>query len=310
MSTTSFSVHVFSAKRPDKLIGTIDNLDKGDSVLSLKRHVSMLDSSISSNRQSLRLEPNGKSLKDEQSLGELNLPRNNAQIFLKDLGPQISWKTVFMVEYLGPLLIYPIFYLRPAIIYGKTSGAPILPVVHLACICWTFHYAKRLLETQFVHRFSNATMPRANIFKNSGYYWGFCAFVSYFINHPLYSSPGLGWVQVAVGLVGFILSEMGNLSIHILLRNLRPPGTKVRKIPIPNGNPLTQLFNYVSCPNYTYEAYAWFFFSMMTQSLPAFIFTIAGFIQMSLWAKNKHRQYKKDFASYPRSRTAIIPFLL
>lgn len=35
----------------------------------------------------------------------------------------------------------------------------------VACICWTFHYAKRLLETVFVHRFSHATMPIRNIFK-------------------------------------------------------------------------------------------------------------------------------------------------
>lgn len=38
------------------------------------------------------------------------------------------------------------------------------------------------------------------------------------------------------------LCELGNLSIHINLRNLRPPGTKVRKIPQPDANPLTKLF--------------------------------------------------------------------
>lgn len=36
--------------------------------------------------------------------------------------------------------------------------------------------------------------------------------------------------------------ELGNFSVHIALRNLRPPGTKVRKIPVPDGNPLTNLF--------------------------------------------------------------------
>ena len=30
-------------------------------------------------------------------------------------------------------------------------------------------------------------------------------------------------------------------------------GTKERKIPYPTSNPLTQLFRFVSCPNYTYE---------------------------------------------------------
>ncbi len=37
----------------------------------------------------------------------------------------------------------------------------------IAATCWTFHFAKRLLETVFVHRFSHATMPIANIFRVS-----------------------------------------------------------------------------------------------------------------------------------------------
>lgn len=45
-------------------------------------------------RQMLRLEPRGKPLNDDQLLSELNLPTNGAQIYLKDLGPQIGWKTV------------------------------------------------------------------------------------------------------------------------------------------------------------------------------------------------------------------------
>lgn len=32
-----------------------------------------------------------------------------------------------------------------------------------------------------------------------------------------------------------------------------PPGSKKREIPRPTANPFTILFNFVSCPNYTYE---------------------------------------------------------
>lgn len=102
------------------------------------------------------------------------------------------------------------------------------------------HYAKRLLETIFVHRFSHATMPLRNLFKNCAYYWGFTAYVAYHVCHPLFTSPSQ--IQVYAGLATFILCELGNLSIHVSLRNLRPPGTKIRKIPKPDSNPLTGLF--------------------------------------------------------------------
>ena len=108
------------------------------------------------------------------------------------------------------------------------------------------------------------------------------------------------------------MSELGNLSIHLLLRDLRPPGTTERRIPYPNKtNPFTQLFNFVSCPNYTYEIGSWLGFSLMTQTLTAFLFALAGAGQMTLWALGKHRAYKKEFTDkYPKQRKSIIPFLI
>merc|ERR1739844_431877 len=95
---------------------------------------------------------------------------------------------------------------------------------------------------------------------------GFAAYVSYHVNHPLYTAPSDA--QMYAGLAAFMFCELGNFSIHWALRCLRPPGTKIRKIPQPTGNPLTCLFNFVSCPNYTYEIGAWISFTIMTQCLP------------------------------------------
>ncbi|KAK3612308.1 hypothetical protein CHS0354_011026 [Potamilus streckersoni] len=262
-------------------------------------------------RQSYRVNSRGKMLKDEDTLESLGLTKGSPALYFKDLGPQIGWTTVFLTEYAGPLVVYLIFYAQPTLIYGPSAASETKGlVVHLAAICWTFHYAKRLLETIFVHRFSHATMPILNIFKNSIYYWGFAAFVAYFVNHPLYTPPAFGAVQIYGGLALFTLAELGNFSIHMALRNLRPPGTKERKIPHPTSNPFTQLFKVVSCPNYTYEVLSWTGFTIMTQCLPAALFTIAGFYQMAVWALGKHRNYKKEFSSYPRGRKSIVPFLL
>lgn len=258
-------------------------------------------------RQSLRLEPRGKALKETDTLESANVGKSS-KIYIKDLGPQIGWKTVFLAEYAGPLFVYLIFYGRPTFIYGAAADTSISLTAHIAAGCYIVHYVKRILETIFVHRFSHATMPIRNLFKNCSYYWGFTAYVSYHVNHPLYTSPCC--LQVWSFLAVFAICELGNFSVHIALRNLRPPGTKVRRIPVPDGNPFTKLFNLVSCPNYTYEIGSWVAFSLMTQCLPALLFAIAGAYQMTMWALGKHRNYKNEFKDYPKGRRAIFPFVL
>lgn len=44
--------------------------------------------------------------------------------------------------------------------------------------------------------------------------------------------------QTKFALIAFLICELGNFSIHILLKNLRPPGTRDRKIPMVTLNPL------------------------------------------------------------------------
>lgn len=153
-------------------------------------------------------------------------------------------------------------------------------------------------------------MPLKNLFKNCIYYWGFAGWIGYLTNHPYYTEPYFKEYQVIVFLSLFILCELGNFSIHMLLRGLRPKGSTVRNIPRPNWNPLTELFTLVSCPNYTYEIGSWLGFSFMSQSFAALIFTGFGFSQMTLWALKKHRKYRREFENYPSQRKALIPFIL
>ena len=103
---------------------------------------------------------------------------------------------------------------------------------------------------------------------------------------------------------------MGNLHAHLTLRGLRRPGTNERRIP--TGN----LFGLVSCANYTFEILAWIGFSIFTQSLASWFFTIQGAGQMVIWALGKHKNYRREFngsngvPQYPRGRKAIFPFIL
>ncbi|XP_071539890.1 probable very-long-chain enoyl-CoA reductase art-1 isoform X1 [Panulirus ornatus] len=301
---------IYNAKSGKFATSLYGVLKTTSTILDVKKCVQLHKGVLHPERQEVRLEQKGKGLKDEDTLEKLGI-KSEDKLYVKDLGPQIGWKTVFFTEYAGPLAIYLWIYQRPWLFYGdKGSSAPISLCAHIAAGCWTFHYAKRLFETQFVHRFSHGTMPLFNLFKNCTYYWGFTAYVAYHVNHPLFTPPCD--IQVYMALAAFLLCEFGNFSIHITLRNLRPPGSKERKIPFPDSNPMTLLFNAVSCPNYTYEFGSWMAFTVMTQCLPGKLsgmFALCGFYQMAVWALGKHRSYKKDFKNYP-SRKAILPFLL
>jgi len=258
-------------------------------------------------RQRFTTEPvGGVALQNGKRLSDYPQIRDTSTVYFKDLGPQIAWRTVFLVEYFGPLFVYLLFYSGQETIYHSTTPHTLLQKV--ALVLWIGHFLKRELETLFVHRFSNATMPVFNIAKNSGYYWGFAAAVAYFVNHPLHTPPPeLTWKVAAVV---FVLAELGNLHAHWTLRNLRSPGTKQR------GIPKGFLFNFVSCPNYFFELIAWIAFAVLTSTLTAYLFALFGAIQMFIWAKAKHRQYVKEFDGkegrelYPRSRKMMFPFIL
>lgn len=91
---------------------------------------------------------------------------------MKNPGPQISWRTVFIVEYAGPLLIHILALLvRPYLYPHSSNGSQLSSTQSLAMILVVSHYLKRELEIAFVHKFSATTMPFFNLFKNSFHYW-------------------------------------------------------------------------------------------------------------------------------------------
>lgn len=228
--------------------------------------------------------------------------RNKSTIDVKDLGPQIAWRTVFIVEYLGPLLFHPLLYYFRPIIY-KTSEAP-SELQTLSLILISLHFIKREYETLFVHRFSLATMPARNIFKNSAHYWLFAGLnIAYWTYAP--SAPTAQWPNPLIkyaGIALFIVGELGNFSTHLTLRNLRRPGSTDRGVP--DG----ASFKLVTCPNYMFETIAWVGIWMVNWSLSTAVFLVLAVVQMSLWARKKEMKYRKEFGDrYKRKRFFIFP---
>ncbi|GAA5999672.1 trans-2-enoyl-CoA reductase (NADPH) TSC13 [Rhodotorula paludigena] len=245
---------------------------------------------------------------DDKPLSDFGVKSGDALEF-KDLGPQVAWKTVFLTEYFGPLFIHPAFYFGSKLFYRQEFEHSRMQTIALALVL--AHYAKRELETLFVHRFSSATMPFFNLFKNSGHYWGLSGIL---LAVPLYG-PWNGAARVAgttldsdSWLYGWTAlwayAELSNLVTHLNLASLRPRGTKTRQIPQGYG------FNLVSCANYWFETVAWVAFTGLTLDWAAGLFTAVAVAQMYVWALKKHRRYRKEFGSaYPKGRKAMFPFI-
>lgn len=204
------------------------------------------------------------------------------------------------------MLFVGLYALRPSFVFGANAGLEYSRVATIGIICWMAHFLKREFETIFIHKFSRPTMPLTNLFKNCAYYWLFGMAIGYPLCAPSYVGPS-NELQVNIGLAIFVLCELGNLYCHIILSGLRPAeGSKKR--PIPSGF----LFDYVACPNYTFEIMSWVGFSIMTNISFSYLFTLVGFLQMADWAMKKHKEYKKTYDKEYTSlkRKAIIPFLL
>ena len=238
-------------------------------------------------------------LKPGEKLSTLGLVDQDTIVF-KDLGRQISWKTVFHIEYAGPILMHALCYYAQSLIYGKSFAHSHTQTVAFWLV--VFHYLKREYETHFIHRFSNATMPFFNVFKNSAHYWMLGGlFIAYFLYHPSFTAT---WSDNVVNVLAvvFLLMEVGNFYSHYQLRNLRAPGTRERK------NPRGFMFELTSCANYTFEVAAWLVFSIMVQTLTSWLFLLVSTAQIAQWSIKKHKLLNAEFGKV-KGRKILFPFI-
>ena len=101
---------------------------------------------------------------------------------------------------------------------------------------------------------------------------------------------------------------LGGFLVHVLadreLRRLRraSQGAYV----VPRG----PLFRLLSCPNYFGEIVEWVGFALATWSPGGLLFAVWTAANLVPRAIQHHRWYHEQFADYPPSRRAVIPFLL
>jgi very-long-chain enoyl-CoA reductase len=214
------------------------------------------------------------------------------EILVKDLGPQIGWRTVYIIEYLGPLLLHILMY--------HYAGQP--KEYELLYKMQVFHYSKREFENVFVHKFSSSTMPLFNLFKNSGYYWGLGSSLALtYAGIGNFTIPNWNPSKETITYLfyGWCVCQFFNGVTHIQLRLLGDKSIRMGKgRQIPKGG----FFELFISPNYTFEIYGWALIFLMNPNVFSLGFLCVGATQMYVWAQGKNRKYASK-------RAFLIPFL-
>ncbi|KAI0380295.1 synaptic glycoprotein SC2 [Hypomontagnella monticulosa] len=296
---SSISLNIKHRGKRIKTLPSQVTLQASDSTASLYQQVASL-SHVSVHRLRLSLNQDGSEVvpnTSEDSLASKEIT-DDMDVFVKDLGAQIDWRTVYVIEYLGPLIIHPLlFNLRLA---SPSSTQTLVFYMVMG------QFLKRELESLFVHRFSNATMPLRNIFKNSFHYWILSGvFLAWVVYTPKESTPAtpsppslLTYASIMLYLVGLSM----NTYVHLVQRSLRPAGTTRRMVPRGIG------FAWVTCPNYMFETLTWVGVLVVSRSWSVLLFIVISVAQMKAWADKKEARYRKEFpGEYDWKKYSIIP---
>ena len=149
---------------------------------------------------------------NEMPIKIANFPTN--VLLVKNLGKHIRWEMVFYIEYLGPILILPLFYFL-----GHKESYTNIQVTGL--VLGVLHYLKREYETAFVHVFSRESMPFKRVLINSFHYWVLFALFNsielFFFPSGKSNSPATTYTLVSL----WALFEFLNYKCHKVLGDFR-----------------------------------------------------------------------------------------
>jgi very-long-chain enoyl-CoA reductase len=216
----------------------------------------------------------------------------------------MSWTTVFVLEYIGPILIHPLFLLLRPYIYS--SNPPLSSSQILSFILIVLHFAKREYETLFVHKFSLSTMPWGNIWWNCGWYWlgaglNIAPWIYAPFSYTALSSPLIDKINL-VGVALYTFGQVSNFIVHLNLASLRSTGGTERKVPTGYG------FNLVTCPNYMFELISWTGILLVSKSAGTALMLGLAAWKMNQWGKKKEKAYRAEFPeTYKKKKYAVIP---
>ena len=212
-------------------------------------------------------------------------------------GPTIDNKMGWFIMEAGAPLVFAACFML-----GKnTNTATVLVLFGL----WEAHYIHRAFIYPFGLRGNTRRMPlivisfgllfnMVNGYLNGRYIFTFSS---------SYTNEWLGDPRFIVGLVLFITGFIINRRADGTLRNLRRADEPSYKMPH------TELYRWISCPNYFGEIIIWVGWAVATWSLPGLAFAIWTVANLIPRARSHHIWYREHFPDYPPERKALVPGL-
>ena len=204
----------------------------------------------------------------------------------------------------GMLLIY-----SPALVYCAAVGLP--SALNLGsgangremavAAALLFHFAKRVAETLFVHRYSGTT--ETGVAAGIGVYYALvCALVVW--SQASVPAAAVSAAGLPLGAALFGLGEAGNAYHHWLLRQLRDSGDT--SYAVPTGG----LFPLVAAPHYLFELVAWAGIAVLAQQANSVLVVASMASYLGGRAAATSGWYRSKLGSaYPSERRHIIPFI-
>jgi len=214
-----------------------------------------------------------------------------------DWGPTINNKRGWMIMEAAAPLVFAVCFLL------GNNQFTVTTVVLL--VMWEAHCVHRAFIYPFTLRSQAKRMPivimvSALIFNTvNGYLNGRYIFTL----SDGYTNEWLLDVRFIAGLVFFIAGFVINRRADLTLRNLRKPGESDYKIPS------SEMYRWLSCPNYFGEILIWIGWAVATWSLPGLAFAVWTIANLLPRAKAHHAWYHEHFAGYPPERKALVPWL-
>jgi len=178
----------------------------------------------------------------------------------------------------------------------------LLPLLFL--LLWQVHYVQRAFVYPFLMR-SGGRMPLSVVGMAIAF-----NLLNAWVNARWISQYGryaVSWMtdpRFILGVAVFIGGLVLNVNSDRILRRLRGSRSSGYAIPYGGG------YRFVSSPNYLGEIIEWTGWAIATWSIAGLAFALYTFANLAPRAMANHRWYHETFDDYPRSRKALIPYLV